>query len=78
MLILDEPTASLSEGESARLFDLVRELKRGQVGIVYVSHRLEEIVGMVEPSNGLRDGRITGNLPVPDLDRRNNRVADYG
>jgi ABC-type sugar transport system ATPase subunit len=70
VLILDEPTASLSQGESARLFDLIRELKRKQVGIVYVSHRLDEITGLVDRVTVLRDGRSMGTFPAADIDRR--------
>ena len=70
VLILDEPTASLSQGESARLFDLIRELKRKRVGIVYVSHRLEEIAGLVDRVTVLRDGRSMGTFPAADIDRR--------
>lgn len=43
ILVLDEPTASLSHGESERLFEIVRDLAAEGVGVVYVSHRLEEI-----------------------------------
>jgi ABC-type sugar transport system ATPase subunit len=70
VLILDEPTASLSQGESARLFDLIRELKRKRVGIVYVSHRLDEITGLVDRVTVLRDGRSMGTSPAADIDRR--------
>ena len=70
VLILDEPTASLSQGESARLFDLIRELKRKHVGIVYVSHRLDEIMGLVDRVSVLRDGRSMGTFPAADIDRR--------
>ena len=70
LLILDEPTASLSQGESARLFDLIRELKLKQVGIVYVSHRLDEITGLVDRVTVLRDGRSMGTFPAAEIDRR--------
>jgi ribose transport system ATP-binding protein len=70
VLILDEPTASLSQGESARLFDLIRELKRKRVAIVYVSHRLDEIAGLVDRVTVLRDGRSMGTFPAADTDRR--------
>jgi ribose transport system ATP-binding protein len=70
VLILDEPTASLSQGESARLFDLIRELKRKRVGIVYVSHRLDEIAGLVDRVTVLRDGRSMGTFAADDIDRR--------
>jgi ABC-type sugar transport system ATPase subunit len=70
VLILDEPTASLSQGESARLFDLIRELKRKKVGTVYVSHRLDEITGLVDRVTVLRDGRSMGTFAAVDIDRR--------
>jgi ribose transport system ATP-binding protein len=70
VLILDEPTASLSQGESARLFDLIRELKRKHVGLVYVSHRLDEITGLVDRVTVLRDGRSMGTFLAADTDRR--------
>jgi ribose transport system ATP-binding protein len=69
VLILDEPTASLSQGESARLFELLHELKRKQVGIIYVSHRLDEIAGLVDRVTVLRDGRSMGTFPAVDTDR---------
>jgi ribose transport system ATP-binding protein len=47
LLILDEPTASLSRGEAEKLFVLIRKLATARVGIVYVSHRLEEIAPLV-------------------------------
>jgi ribose transport system ATP-binding protein len=70
LLILDEPTASLSAGEAERLFALVRRLKQSGVGIVYVSHRLEEIAPLVDRVTVLRDGRSVGTYPVDQLDRR--------
>ena len=71
VLILDEPTASLSQGESARLFDLIRELKRKRVGIVYVSHRLDEIAGLVDRVTVLRADSFSGRaaLGSPAHDR---------
>jgi ribose transport system ATP-binding protein len=70
VLVLDEPTASLSQGESARLFGLIRELKRQQVGMVYVSHRLDEIEGLVDRVTVLRDGKSMGTFPAAEIDRR--------
>ena len=69
ILILDEPTASLSRGESDRLFDLIRTLAKQQVAIVYVSHRLEEINELVNRVTVLRDGRSMGSFPASELDR---------
>ena len=69
ILILDEPTASLSRGESDRLFDLIRSLAKQQVAIIYVSHRLEEINELVNRVTVLRDGRSMGSFPASELDR---------
>ena len=70
VLVLDEPTASLSQGESARLFDLIRALKHKQVGMIYVSHRLDEIAGLVDRVTVLRDGKSMGTFPAVEIDRR--------
>jgi ribose transport system ATP-binding protein len=70
LLILDEPTASLSRGEAERLFALIRGLARSGVGIVYVSHRLEEIAPLVDRVTVLRDGKSVGTYAVKALDRR--------
>jgi ribose transport system ATP-binding protein len=70
VLILDEPTASLSQVESNRLFELIRTLAAKGVGIVYVSHRVEEIAGLVRRVTVLRDGRSMGTFPASELDRQ--------
>ncbi len=57
LLILDEPTASLTERETGRLFDLIATLKRQQVGLIYVSHRMREIRALADRVTVLRDGR---------------------
>jgi rhamnose transport system ATP-binding protein len=56
VLLMDEPTASLTTREAARLFDLMRDLRARGVGLVYVSHRLEEISAMADRVTVLRDG----------------------
>jgi ABC-type sugar transport system ATPase subunit len=58
VLILDEPTAALENREIARLFGVLRRLKEQGTGIVYVSHRLEEIVALADRCTVLRDGRV--------------------
>jgi ribose transport system ATP-binding protein len=62
VLILDEPTASLSEGETRRLFALVSELKTAGVGIIYVSHRMAEISQISDRITVLRDGTLVGTV----------------
>ena len=58
VLILAEPTAALENREIARLFGVLRRLKEQGTGIVYVSHRLEEIVELADRCTVLRDGRV--------------------
>ena len=60
VLIMDEPTASLSEREVQRLFEVVARLKSQKVGIIYISHRLEEILAIADRVTVLRDGSTVG------------------
>ena len=62
VLIMDEPTSSLTDAEAARLFEVVRELRGQGVGVVYISHRLAEIEALCDRVVGLRDGRNSGAL----------------
>src|SRR5207247_11252238 len=62
ILIMDEPTSSLTQGESERLFGVVRELKRSGVAVVYISHRLGEVQEIADRVVVLRDGRNAGEL----------------
>jgi ribose transport system ATP-binding protein len=57
VLIMDEPTSSLTESETAHLFEVIRELKRAGVAVVYISHRLDEMAHIVDRVTVLRDGR---------------------
>ncbi|MEP6770256.1 MAG: sugar ABC transporter ATP-binding protein [Polaromonas sp.] len=57
VLIMDEPTSSLTESETEKLFAIIHELKRAGVGIVYISHRLDELAQIVDRVTVLRDGR---------------------
>jgi rhamnose transport system ATP-binding protein len=58
IVLMDEPTASLTDRESARLFELVRELRARNIGILYISHRLEEVVALADRVSVLRDGEL--------------------
>src|SRR6185437_10896288 len=60
ILVLDEPTASLPADEVARLFSALRRLRARGVGIVYVSHRLDEVFEIADRIVVLRDGRVVG------------------
>jgi ribose transport system ATP-binding protein len=57
VLIMDEPTSSLTESETVQLFKIIHELKRNGVGIVYISHRLDELAQIVDRVTVMRDGR---------------------
>ncbi|MER9950056.1 sugar ABC transporter ATP-binding protein [Mesorhizobium sp. M0047] len=60
VLIMDEPTAALTVGEVERLFDIMRKLAGSGVGIVYISHRLEEVPLIADRVTVMRDGRVAG------------------
>jgi ribose transport system ATP-binding protein len=65
VLIMDEPTAALTVGEVDRLFEIMRKLSSSGVGIVYISHRLEEVPQVADRVTVLRDGRVAG-ITAPD------------
>jgi ABC-type sugar transport system ATPase subunit/ribose/xylose/arabinose/galactoside ABC-type transport system permease subunit len=69
VLIMDEPTAALSQREVERLFAVVAELKTRQVAMMFVSHRMEEIYRVADRIAVLRDGRLIGVQPAHELDR---------
>ncbi|WP_118134487.1 sugar ABC transporter ATP-binding protein [Oceanicella sp. SM1341] len=68
ILILDEPTSALSASEVEILFRVIADLKRNGVGIVYISHRLEELIRIGDYITVLRDGVVTGSRPMAGVD----------
>jgi len=70
ILILDEPTSALSAAEVDILFKVINELKAQGVAIVYISHRLEELMRIGDYITVLRDGQITGQAMVRDIDTK--------
>ncbi len=60
IVVMDEPTASLTQREQERLFTVVRELRAAGVGVIYISHRLEEIFALADRVTVLRDGQSVG------------------
>lgn len=68
VLILDEPTSSLSSAEADRLFELVGRLRERGVAILYISHRMSDIRRLADTIVSLRDGRIAGVFEGPALD----------
>jgi ribose transport system ATP-binding protein len=68
ILILDEPTSSLTERETNRLFQVMRDLKREGISIIYISHRLKEVMAIADRVTVLRDGRNAGELVGAGID----------
>jgi rhamnose transport system ATP-binding protein len=69
ILIMDEPTASLSGREVEHLFRVIRELRAQGVGIVYISHRLEELFQIADRVTALRDGALVGTRSIAEVTR---------
>jgi len=68
ILILDEPTAALAEHEVGILFGILRELRSRGIGLIYISHRLEEIAKLADRVTVLRDGATVATLPIAAAD----------
>ena len=68
-LILDEPTAALSAGESDKLFEIIRRLRSAGVAIIYITHRLDEVQKIADRVQVLRDGATVLEGAVADHDR---------
>ena len=66
VLIMDEPSASLTESEIDELFRFIRELKKQGVGIVYISHRMDELKRISDRITVMRDGQYVGTVNTPE------------
>ncbi len=69
VLLLDEPTSSLTEHEAARLFGILRQLQEAGVAIVFVSHKFDEVYQIADQVSVLRDGRHVGTRALAGLPR---------
>jgi ABC-type sugar transport system ATPase subunit len=67
LIIMDEPTSALSETEVQRLFQIANDLKAQGLSIIFVTHRLEEVMEICDRITVLRDGRNVGNADVKDI-----------
>jgi ribose transport system ATP-binding protein len=67
LVIFDEPTARLTTEETQKLFDLIAHLKEQNIGIIYISHRLEEIFEICDTVTVLRDGHVVGSYPISEV-----------
>ncbi|MBV6638646.1 MAG: sugar ABC transporter ATP-binding protein, partial [Mameliella sp.] len=70
VLILDEPTASLTDQEAAQLFDIIEQLRADGLGIVYVSHRMPEISRLADRVTVLRDGKYIDTVQMADTSEK--------
>jgi methyl-galactoside transport system ATP-binding protein len=67
VIIMDEPTSSLTENEVHHLFEIIRRLRDEGVAIIYISHKIEEILDISDEVSILRDGRLVGTYLAKDL-----------
>jgi ribose transport system ATP-binding protein len=70
LIAMDEPTASFTEQEAERLFEVIRDLMRDGVAVLYISHRLDEVLEVSDDVTVLRNGRLVGNWARGAIDRR--------
>ena len=68
VLVLDEPTTELHGGEVDKLFDVVRRVAAGGAGVIFISHRLDEVMSLADRVLALRDGRVVGDVSVDECD----------
>ena len=70
VIVMDEPTSSLTQTEIDQLFEQIRKLKEAGIAIIYISHRMEEIFKISDTITVLRDGQLVGSKPVGELDNQ--------
>jgi ribose transport system ATP-binding protein len=74
IIIMDEPTAAISESEIARLFKIIRTLREKNVTVIYISHRLDEIFELGDFVTVMRDGRHIDTRPVAEIKDRSELI----
>ncbi|MDR2476553.1 MAG: sugar ABC transporter ATP-binding protein [Treponema sp.] len=67
IVVMDEPTSSLTENEVTHLFGIIRDLRSKGVAIIYISHKMEEIFQIADDVTIMRDGKVIGTYPVGEL-----------
>ena len=78
VLILDEPTSSLNESEVAKLFDLMRRLKDQGIGIIFITHFLEQVYEVCDKITVLRNGGLVGEYAIETMPRKDLVAAMLG
>jgi ribose transport system ATP-binding protein len=74
IIIMDEPTAAISESEIARLFDIIKGLREKNVTVIYISHRLDEIFELGDYVTVMRDGKHIDTKPVAQIQDRSELI----
>ncbi|HEX7434521.1 MAG TPA: sugar ABC transporter ATP-binding protein [Anaerolineaceae bacterium] len=74
IIIMDEPTAALSEGEIARLFTIIKNLRENNVTVIYISHRLDEIFEIGDYVTVMRDGKHIDTKPISEIRDRSELI----
>ncbi len=74
IIIMDEPTAAISESEIARLFTIIRSLRENNVTVIYISHRLDEIFEIGDNVTVMRDGGHIATKPVAEIEDRSELI----
>lgn len=69
IIIMDEPTTSLTWEETERLFNMIKALKKQGIAIIYISHRMDEIFQIADEAIIMKDGKVTGDLKISETDR---------
>lgn len=68
VIIFDEPTSTLTDDDIVKLFEIIKRLREKKIGIIYISHRLEELFEIGDRVTVLRDGKKTGHHNIKDID----------
>lgn len=69
IIVMDEPSATLTPAEVSCLFDIIRDLRAQGIGVIYISHRLDEIFQIANRVSVIRDGEPVGTVPIEELTR---------
>ncbi|MEA4870909.1 MAG: sugar ABC transporter ATP-binding protein [Christensenella sp.] len=67
LILMDEPSASLTQNELEKLFAIIQDLKQKGIAVIYISHRLEEIFSICDSVTVMRDGQIIGTSPMKEI-----------
>ena len=69
LIIMDEPTSALTEESSEIVYNIVRELRKKNIAVIYISHNINEVLALSDRVTVLRDGKTVGTVPVQNLNR---------